>query len=272
MRKFINDYKKQAFAGILFILAYFPILHWMWDRWFVRDSYYSHGVLVPFVSCFLIWQIRDKLKMIKPKESPLGLPLIIIGLVIYLLSSLFRIYFSSGLSMLIVLYGMVLYFWGKEMFLKISFPLAFLLFMVPLPEVAIVNISFRLKMFATTLATWLLNHMRIPAVQQGSIIKMPTSEVIVDDVCSGLRSLISLMALGSIFAYWLKGPIIKRCVLFASAIPIAVITNVCRVLILASISEIWGPQYINHFVHDGTGFVVFALAFLLLYSIGKLLE
>ncbi len=272
MKDLIQNYKKQIAAGVLFVAAYFPILNWMWDRWFARDSYYSHGILIPFVSIYLIWHIRRQLKTIQVKESRMGIPLIIAGLVIYFFSSLFRVYFTSGFSMLLVLYGLVLYFWGKEMFWKISFPLAFLVFMVPLPEVAIVNISFRLKMFAATMATWILNKIRIPAIQMGSIIRMRTSEVVVDDVCSGLRSLISLMALGGIFAYWMKGTTAKKIILFASTIPIAVITNVCRVIVMAGVSEIWGPQYVEGIVHDLTGFMVFALAFILLYMVGKLLE
>jgi len=272
MKKILSEYKKQILAGIVLLIAYFPILRWMWDRWFARDSYYSHGILVPFVTIYLIWHMKDTLKDIKPKQSPLGLLLIAVGLTVYLLSSVVRIYFSSGFSMIIVVYGVVLYFWGKEIFWKISFPLAFLLFMVPLPEVAIINMSFRLKLFAASIATYMLNHMRIPAIREGSIIRMRTSEIIVDDVCSGLRSLISLLALGSIFAYMIKGKIWKRIILFASAVPIAIITNVIRVIILGSISEIWGPDYVRGFLHEATGFMVFGLAFIFLYGVAKLLE
>ena len=74
----------------------------MWGRWFSRDSYYSHGILIPFVSGYLIWNMRDELKKIKCQESKWGKSLVILGVVIYLLSSLFRIYFSSGFSMLML--------------------------------------------------------------------------------------------------------------------------------------------------------------------------
>ena len=272
MIEIIKKFKKQLLAGIIFIIAYFPIFNWMWDRWFVADSYYSHGILVPFVTIFFIWQMKDELKAITPKKSRIGIALILCGLFIYLLSSILRIYFTAGFSMLVVLYGMVLLFWGKEIFSKIAFPLAFLVFMVPIPEVAVVNISFRLKLFAAQVATVLLNNMRIPAIRDGSVIKMRTSQVVVDDVCSGLRSLISLTALGSIFAYMMKDKMFKRVLLFLSTIPIAILTNVCRVIILASVSEIWGTEYIEGFIHDATGYMVFGLAFILLYAVGKLLE
>ncbi|MCR4337392.1 MAG: exosortase/archaeosortase family protein, partial [Candidatus Omnitrophica bacterium] len=191
---------------------------------------------------------------------------------IHFFSALFRIYFSSGFSMLIVFYGFVLHFYGARIFQKIIFPLFFLGFMVPLPLVVIIALSFQLKIFAAKIAATMLKLIGFYVQQEGSILKMRNAYVVVDDVCSGLRSLISLTALGSIFAYWLKGPMWKRLLLFATTIPIAVITNVCRVIILASISEIWGPEYAEGFVHDATGFLVFVLAFLMLYVVGRMLE
>jgi exosortase len=276
MLKFLNIPKdalpKIIIAKVLFLITYFPTLVWMWERWFARDSYYSHGILVPFVTGYLIWQKKDELTKISWKESAWGIRLIIFGIILHIFSAAFRIYFSSGFSMLIVFIGMMLYFVGEEYLKKIIFPISFLVFMIPIPEVAIVNISFKLKLFAAEIATIILNNMRIPALREGSVIKMRHAQVVVDDVCSGLRSLISLTALGSIFAYWMKGAMWRKVLLFLSTIPIAVITNVVRVIFLSAISEIWGPQYASGTVHDITGFMVFALAFILLYAVGKLLE
>ncbi len=256
----------------IFILTYIPTLLWMYDRWFARDSYYSHGILIPFVSGFLIWQMRDELAAIHAKRSPWGLPLIIIGLCVHLMSSLLRVYFTSGISMLVVLSGLILFLYGSKTFKKIIFPVGFLIFMIPVPMVVISNISFKMKIFAAQIATGLLNNMGLEAVRSGSILKMRHAYVIVDDICSGLRSLISLTALGSIFAYWMKGPMYKRIILFLSTIPIAIATNVLRIVFLAFISEVWGTAYATGFVHDFSGFMVFALAFVLLYAMGKLLE
>ena len=272
LENFPGKYMKQIIVGIIFILTYLPTLLWMWERWWSRDSYYTHGILIPFVSGYLIWQMKDELKKIPFKESAWGIRLIIIGILIHLVSSLFRVYFSSGFSMIIVLAGLVLYFYGQEVLKKIIFPIGFLVFMVPLPMVVIANISFKMKLFAAKIAAIILNSLGIPALQQGSIIRMRSAYVIVDDVCSGLRSLISLTALGSIFAFWMKGPMFKRVLLFASTIPIAIITNVCRVIFLSCISEIWGTEYATGMVHDITGFMVFALAFILLFFVSKLLE
>jgi len=269
---FLKNYSAKLFLGGIFLLVYLPALIWMWDRWFARDSYYSHGILIPFVTGYLIWQKRDELTLIKPEKSPLGMVIIVFGLVIHLLSSILRIYFSSGFSMIIVLLGLIAHFYGNQILKKVLFPILFLFFMVPLPMVVITNISFQMKLFAATLATGILNNMGLPAIQEGSILKMRHTYVIVDDVCSGLRSLISLTALGMLFAYWMKSGIFKKVILFLSTIPIAIITNVCRIVFLSFVSEIWGPEYAVGFIHDFSGFLVFALAFVLLFFIGKLLE
>lgn len=272
MKTNLKSHTTELLLAGMFILTYVPTFLWMWDRWFARDSYYSHGVLIPFVSGFLVWQMRDELARIEPKRSPLGMPLIMAGLFIHVISSLFRVYFTSGFSMILVLAGAVLFLYGTAAFRKVIFPLGFLLFMMPVPLVVIANISFKMKIFAAQIATGLLNNIGLEAVRSGSVLKMQHAYVIVDDICSGLRSLISLTALGSIFAYWMKAPMYKRIILFLSTIPIAIATNVLRIVFLAFISEVWGPEHATGFVHDFSGFMVFALAFALLYAMGKLLE
>lgn len=269
----VRKYKSELITAGLLLLTYLPTFLWMWERWFARDSYYSHGILIPFVTAYLIWSKRDELSSIPKRSSSLGLPVVVIGILMHLLSALFRVYFTSGFSILIVIFGLILHFWGREVAKHLAFPIVFLAFMVPLPIVSIINISFKLKVFAAQFATMILNdHLRIPCFQDGSVIRLQHAQVIVDDVCSGLRSLISLTALGSIFAYWMKGGAIKRAVVFLSTIPIAVCTNAIRIVFLATVSEIWGTEYATGFLHDLSGFIVFAGAFILLFIVVKLLE
>lgn len=259
-------------VGVLCLIVYAPALMWMWDRWFARDSYYSHGILIPFFTGYLIWQQKDELRKIPMQRSGWGMVLIVLGLLLYLLSAVLRVYFSSALSLLVVLVGIALHYYGTSILRRIVFPVSFLIFMVPLPMAVIVNISFKLKLFAATIAAKVLNNIGLVAIQQGSIIRMLHSQVVVDDVCSGLRSLISLMALGSVFAYWLQAPLYKKIILFLTTIPIAIVTNVCRVVILSAISEVWGSEYTVGFVHDATGFLVFALAVVMFVLVSRLIE
>ncbi|HOW36371.1 MAG TPA: exosortase/archaeosortase family protein [Candidatus Omnitrophota bacterium] len=267
-----KNHARELTLAAVCLLVYVPTFIWMWGRWFARDSYYTHGILIPLVSIFLIWQKRETLAKIHKASSPWGIKLIFAGLAIHLFSSLFRVYFSSGFSLMLVIPGLILHLYGTAMLMEVAFPVAFLFFMIPLPMVIIANISFQMKLFAAQIAAAALNGMHIPAVREGSLIKMRTSYVIVDDVCSGLRSLISLTALGSIFAYWMTSSRTKKIILFLSTIPIAILTNVVRIIFLSIVSEVWGPQHTEGFIHDFSGFMVFALAFLMLFAVGKILE
>ncbi|HSV43792.1 MAG TPA: exosortase/archaeosortase family protein, partial [Candidatus Bathyarchaeia archaeon] len=246
MKTLFKKHRDPLLAFLLCLATYVPTFLWMKIRWFAKDSYYSHGVLIPFVVAYLIWDKREQLQGLLPYQATesrrWGIPLVLTGLVIHLISSILRVYFTSGFSFLLVLIGLVLHFYGQKTLKMLSFALFFLVFMLPLPEVVIVNISFRMKMFAAAMAAKVINQIGILAIREGSVIRMPHAYVVVDDVCSGLRSLISLAALGSLFAYFFKAPLWKKIILFVSTIPIAVITNMCRVVFLAFVSEIWGHE------------------------------
>jgi exosortase len=180
--------QKEILAGILLVAAYWPIILWMYDRWFAENSYYSHGILVPVVSLFLIWKKKENLKKLYPEPSPLGFSLFILGIMLYWTSALMHIYITAGFSMLIVIAGLILNFYGEKVFKEIRFPLLFLVFMMPLPIIVVAFICFKLKIIAAHLATLILNLVGLPAIQLTSLIKLGHSYVLVEDSCGGLRS------------------------------------------------------------------------------------
>ena len=269
---FIKKHTSFCIAVVVMLVAYFPTFKGMWGRWFAADSYYSHGFLIPLVSLYLVWQMKEELKKLPVQKTLAGLVVIIAGVIIHFFATQFRVNFIAGFGTFFVFTGIVLHYFGWTIFRKVGFPVFFLIFMLPLPSVLIVKLSWQLKMMAADLATDILNHMRIPAVQEGSLIRMRHAQVVVDDVCSGLRSLISLTALGALFAYWFKGSFFKRLIIVLSTIPTAIITNTMRVVILATVSEIWGAEYIEGFIHDATGYMIFIVAFLIMYFLSRLME
>jgi len=268
---FVKTHQQEIVVAILLFLASLPTIFWMWDRWFTVDSYYAHGILIPIVSMFLVWKKREALKKIAPAPSPWGLRLFVLGIMFYWASALLHVYFTSGFSMLIVTAGLVLHFYGEKTLKEIRFPLFFLVFMIPLPLIVVAFICFKLKIIAAQSATLMLNLFGFHAVQESSIIKLPHSYVLVEDSCGGLRSLISLTALGCIFAYRLKLRLSMKILLFLSAIPIATFSNACRIVFLSLVGEIWGTDHTQGFLHDISGYLVFVIAFLMLYGVKKLM-
>jgi len=263
---------KFALSFALVLVAYLPTLRWFYDRWTYPDSYYGHGFLIPLVSLFIVWQRRHALKEAKLSTNLSGLIIVAVCLFAHLAASALRIYFISGFSFVFALYGLVLFCFGKEVSKKLVFPELFLLAMVPLPLVLISNLIVKLKLFVAEASTFVLNLIGFPSVRDGSTIVMPGSHIIVAAPCSGLRSLIALLTLGLLFSYAVKFSYPKKAVLFLSSIPIALATNLIRIIALAVVNDLYGEKIAMGFFHDFSGFAVFGLAFAMLYGVSRALE
>jgi exosortase len=272
----LNNNNIYLLVGViitLVILIYRYTFIWLYERYISADTYYSHGFLVPLVSGFLIWLKRKQFKNINFNYSFLGLMMIVSALIIHLLSVLAEVFFVSGFSILLLVFGISLFLFGKELTKKIIFPLSFLIFMFPMPLVAINAISFPMKMFVTKSAVFILhNFLSIPLRNEGFQIFFPNGSLIVENPCSGLRSLIVMLALGTIFAYLLKANMLKRILLFLLAIPIAILSNMIRVLLLCLGVYIYGNQITESFFHDFTGYLVFVIAFVTFWLFWRQLQ
>lgn len=267
-----NDLIKLAVLGTLVLIVYLPSLIWMYDRWTVTDTYYSHGLLVPFISALLVWLKRGQLAKLKLRPSNTGWLLLIPSIAVYLISAMLRINFSGAFTLVPTLAGLVLLLMGKDYLKQLLFPILFILFMIPLPSAAIVNISFGLKIFAAKLATFVVNQIGISAIRDGSVIKTLHAQLMVEDPCSGIRSLIALIALGTLMAHLSHTTRFKKTILFLSAIPIAIGANVVRIVALTLASEIYGTKFAMGWFHETMGIVVFIIAFLGLTLLNKALE
>ena len=154
---------------------------------------------------------------------------------------------------------------------KLTFPILFLFVMVPLPLVIIGNLTVKLKLLAAQLATFALNRIGFPCILDGSVIRMPSSFIEVAAPCSGLRSIISLVTLGLLFAYAMKTSFLKKSILFLSSIPIAIVTNVMRITIVSIVNDLYGEKIAMGAFHDFTGYMVFVAAFLGLFGVAHMM-
>ncbi len=276
MKQSLNDRQKASlrFIACLILLgaAYIPMFRWMVERWMHPESYYGHGFLIPVVSLYVLWQRRNQLKEAPISSEAAGIIIVAAGLFIHVIAALLRIYFVSGFSFVIVLYGLVLFFFGRKMMRYLIFPIFFLLAMIPLPLVLIGNLTVKLKLFAAQCSTVILNKIGFPSVRDGSIIKMPHSYIAVEAPCSGLRSLIALLTLGLLFAFSAKVSYLRKGIILLSAIPIAMVSNIGRILMLAIVNDLYGQKVAMGFFHDFTGFFVFAFAFTGLWIVGRMIE
>jgi len=260
----------------LLALIYYPTFAWFWWRWFRSDSYYSHGILIPLISGFLIWQRRHEIPLPAPDERvegrTIGLIILAAGLAIHTLSAWMRVHFTSGFSLVIVLIGTVIYLLGMRAFKAIWFPMVFLLFMVPAPMDLIAVLTLKLKLFAAQIGTWVVN-LFVTAIREGSVVYLPKATVTIESPCSGLRSIISFLALGSLYAYISEGTRIRKAILLLGSIPVAVLANAVRVILILLIANRFGDQILtNELLHKGFGLMVFVLGLILFFLLAKSLN
>jgi exosortase len=272
MKTKIGTMVKFASCVALLLIAYMPAIRWMVDRWSAKESYYSHGFLIPLVSLFIVWQRREILKKIEITSAPIGIWIIAVGLLINMICASLRVYFVSGFSLVVVFYGLVLFFFGKKMAKSLTFPIFFLLAMIPLPLSVIGTLTVKLKLFVAQVSTVILNIIGFPSVRDGSFIRMPKSFVAVEAPCSGLRSLVSLITMGLLFAYAMKVSYIKKVILLLSSIPIAIMANVIRVVLVAAVNDLYGEKFAMGLFHDVTGYLLFIFAFVGLYAVSQVLD
>ena len=259
MKSKISTFVKFGSCVALMLIAYVPAIRWMVDRWSASESYYSHGFLIPLVSLFIVWQRRETLKNIEITSSPVGIWIIAFGLLINIISAALRVYFVSGFSLVLVLYGLVLFFFGKKMARSLTFPIFFLFMMIPLPLALIGTLTVKLKLFVAQISTVILNIIGFPSIRDGSFIRMPKSFVAVEAPCSGLRSLVSLITMGFLFSYAMKVSYVKKAILLLSSIPIAIMANVARVVLVAAVNDLYGEKFAMGIFHDFTGYLLFVL-------------
>jgi exosortase len=257
---------------VLFGTSYWNTLVWLWQRALATDSYYSHALLIPFISGYLIWRQRTTLSALKSEPSALGLILILSAFGLHLLSVAFNVYFTSGLSILILAFGLSLYLFGWSITRQILFPLAFLIFMFPLPRGFLDMVSVPMKLFAIWCSTQILSLLGVAVVREGFQLHFSSASLEIGNPCSGLRSLLALTALGSLIAYSSAGPLWKRITLFAASIPIALFCNILRVTALSLVANSLGPGAATGIFHNISGIFMFMIALMLLLGIGRILR
>lgn len=259
-------------AAVLLFLYWRPVAD-MYYVWVLPGSYYSHGFLIPPISLYFAWAKRHELKAAEVKPMPwLGYALILFSAAEIILGAFLGFAVFVQASLITMIAGIVLTLFGKQHFKLLAFPILFLAFMVPIPSSLTQSIAFTLKLFATSRAVELARLMLLPVVHDGSYVYFRDEYLLVGDVCGGLRSLISMVALGVIMAQVGKARLWAKMATVAIAIPIAVVSNVLRILLLCLVGYFFGVKNATGWFHDLSGLIMFLVAFLLFAATNSLLH
>lgn len=256
---------KIYLAGMACLMAvlYYPVVPGMVRQWYT-DENYSYAFFVPLIAGYFLYVQRKSLKQASVSPWNPGLAVIILALILLVLGRLGDEYFTMRSSMVVLLAGIVLFLFGREVFRLALLPIAYLLLMVPLPYIIYNAMAFPLKLFVTRMSVDVLKFIGIAVLREGNIIMFPSITLEVADACSGMRSLISLFALAVAYAFYEKTTTARRLLIVFSAIPIAVFTNSMRVIVTGLLAQRWGAGAAEGFFHEFTGLTVFVIAMAML--------
>jgi exosortase len=245
-------------AGLVAAL-YGPVLSQMVMQWW-QDPDYSHGFVVPLFVGYVLYQRRQKLQHVQVGPNNLGFPVMLGAIVLLLAGTLGAELFLSRSSLLFLLGGMLLFFAGWKMLRAVAFPLVFLVLMIPLPALIYNQVTFPLQLLASRLASNSLELFGIPVLREGNVLVLPNYSLEVVEACSGIRSLMSLIALAVAYGYFVEKRLGARITLVVLMLPIAVASNALRVVGAGVVTYFWGPQYAEGFFHFFQGWLIFVSA------------
>ena len=276
--------------------AYATVLVKLFRDWW-SDENYSHGLLIPFIIGYIIWTQREKLARVPENSSVLwGGAAILFALFALWAGVAGAELYTQRLSLLLLLGGITVYFWGFRLLQLLLVPFGLLFLAFPIPAIIFNKIAFPLQLFASRCAVWSMSVLGIPVLRQGNIIELKplnsfdTKKLEVVEACSGIRSLMTLVTLAVVFAYfthtpdkndpssgsrfgWLRSYWFWRSVIIVvSAVPIAILTNAFRVSGTGVLAHYYGTAIADGFFHSFSGWAIYIVAFILLFGIGIVLD
>jgi exosortase len=255
------------------------------DWW--TDDNYSHGLLVPFVIGYIVWlEFYALKKAIAKPQFLLGGAAILFALLMLLGGTLGAELFVQRVSLVLMLAGIVIYFGGAKILKLLVVPFVLLLLAIPIPQIIFNKIAFPLQIYASQMAIWGIRLLEVASVRKGNVIEIlpqgstQTIALEVVEACSGIRSLMTLMTLALVLAYFtgtkrkettdgwfdfLRNRDFWRAViLMLAAIPIAVFTNAARVTATGALTFYYGKKALESVWHDLSGWLVYLVALVLL--------
>lgn len=259
-----------ACLSIVVGVLYARILLGLGRDW-LQDPNYSYGLLIIPFSAFFIWRKRKALRQIPIRPSYLGYAAVVGAMAVLVVGSLGAEVFLSRASFVVLLCGLVLCFGGWRWLRALAFPLGILFVMIPLPAIVFNQISVPLQFLSSRLATWFLALSGVPVLREGNIIRLPAMSLEVAQACSGIRSLISLLALAMIYGSLMERAVWKRLVLVAVSVPIAVLTNAVRIMGTGIMVQYWSRKMAAGFFHEFSGWLLFVVALFLLFAFHRVL-
>lgn len=258
-----------AVMGALTTILYVDVVSGLVLDWWTDDAY-SHGLLVLPIALYLAWSRRREIASRPATQANSGVVLVLLGCLSYLVGQLGAEFFTTRLSLLVLLAGMIWTFWGWRSLRALAFPLLLIGTAIPLPAILYNELAQPLQLLASNISGSALQFMGIPVYQDGNILQLAGMSLGVAEACSGLRSIASLTVLALLIGHVQSSGIGLRAALLLISIPIAIAVNVLRVTGTALLVDLGNPGIAMGFYHSFSGWLVFIGGLGMLWLTAKL--
>ena len=258
-----------ALVGGLVALLYWDVVPGMAYIWWT-DEAYSHGLLIPPLAAYVAWLNRDRILAVPASADSRGLLLAAFGCGVHILGRLGAEFFLTRVSLVIILAGIILTYWGAGRLQQMAFSLVLLATMVPIPAIVYNKLAAPLQLFASWVASNTIEMMGIPIFRDGNVMHLSDISLGVAEACSGLRSISSLTVLALVLGYFICSSLPIRSLLFFLAFPVAIGVNVLRIVITALFAR-EDAALAEGFFHSFSGWVVFLVGFGFMYLLATVM-
>jgi exosortase len=254
-----------GFLIALFLFLYAPVSMSLMKAWWARDDY-SHGFLVPFISLYLIWYRWERVDQLQVQPALLsGLSVIMAAGIMLLFGDAGGVITLQALSFVVMVAGLVLCLLGRDYLKALSFPIAYLLFMIPIADYLLAPLHWNFQLMAAKMGVGILQTLGFAVYLENQFIVLPHITLEVAKACSGINYLISIIAIGIPLAYVTQKNVWCRFVLVVSAVMIGVIANWVRVAGIG-IWAYYGGEVLHGPFHIFQGLFVAQLGFISLFA------
>jgi exosortase len=280
----LQKFWQPALIAAALAFLYAPVLPKLFAAW-QTDENYSHGLLIPVLIGYLLWLEKPELEKLEKRPAFfLGGALVILALGLLFTGTLGAEVFTQRVSFVVMLAGIAIYFFGAAILRFLTVPLVLLALAIPVPAILLNQITFPLQLLATDLAVPAIRAFGVPAAKFGNVIELlprgASQSVFLEvvEACSGIRSLMTLVSLALVYAYFTSRnrnffaarnfDLWRAVALMLAALPIAVLTNAARVAATGLIAFYYGREIADGFMHDVSGWLVYVAALALLLTVG----
>jgi exosortase len=257
-----------AASGALLALVYLPTVRWLFDRWTMSVWHNAHGMFIPALVGYFAYHELQRLRSLPPSSSALGFVFVVPALALHVFDTGMHTQLLSAASIVLLLPGLSLLYLGSARTRAIAFPLAFMVFMLPIPLAVTERLHLALRHVATDGVAMIAPLMGITLYAEETTLFLTSSTLFVGDGCSGFSTLYAACAVAALTAYtcpsWKR-----RIIVLLSAVPLAIAANILRVLLLVVIVNATNTDVLSTWVHPASGMLTFALSLPIIFWLGS---